>query len=630
MAPAVVRKAPYKDFLQPALHRRFSTTASILLVTAYFQALLLGSWDSLFWSWFPIGPAGIRTFFLSLCGLSIIVLRIAQYHVGLRTSNSPFETFAQNALKLQTLEAVLTYVFSGWLFSLVYIWSSASDSSLSWVTYYSGDRARLNEKPLFFTCHFVIFGVVEACLHIFRDNDRLSLGVADPRDDGKAQDGKFTQSQLKRFLDEVPSMLIAAATQSLALLFLSIVVYPLFLRGFVWRTALIFFRPFYNLPKTNILPASVPFSVRVLYQSVLAGTLLSFVWQAGNRAFSIFLVREPLKNGKPLTSESKDPNGSLLNGLKSKKLSIKCFAMWELAFIARDYENRRKAIYEDIDRKDGPMWSQVYVICLDVIKSVEARIDNYGKTPSHNTGTASVPIESHRRPSQALKQDPILQSTPQKKTFRNKVEDAVSQIATSPGQPPQLSPIAKKAMTSAKDKLLQLQREATGSDDPQSLFKTLALKFLSSSAGWPFRQEYNRRLTAAVLGTPYGEPSLYINAISALSQLTVHSLKEDKYGNVQRDVATILRTMTSVTRKLESFKSQFPTHWTDVTPRQDAPEVDAILAALRNGLANLVDAFGPYARDLRLSLTDIRLAKEAAGISNKDEPDKRSEMRQVR
>lgn len=44
--------------------------------------------------------------------------------------------------------------------------------------------------------------------------------------------------------------------------------------------------------------------------------------------------------------------------------------MWELAFIARDYESRRKAIYEDIDRKDGTMWSQVYAICLDIMKGM--------------------------------------------------------------------------------------------------------------------------------------------------------------------------------------------------------------------------------------------------------------------
>lgn len=59
--------------------------------------------------------------------------------------------------------------------------------------------------------------------------------------------------------------------------------------------------------------------VRIFYTS----TMLMFLWLAGNKMFSLFLVRAPVKNGNPLTSESKDPNGSLLVGLRSKKLPIK-------------------------------------------------------------------------------------------------------------------------------------------------------------------------------------------------------------------------------------------------------------------------------------------------------------------
>lgn len=44
MAP--VRRAPYKDFLQPALHRRFTSTATILLAIAFVEAVVFASWDS--------------------------------------------------------------------------------------------------------------------------------------------------------------------------------------------------------------------------------------------------------------------------------------------------------------------------------------------------------------------------------------------------------------------------------------------------------------------------------------------------------------------------------------------------------------------------------------------------------
>lgn len=44
MAP--VRRAPYKDFLQPALHRRFTSTATILLAIAFVESVVLASWNS--------------------------------------------------------------------------------------------------------------------------------------------------------------------------------------------------------------------------------------------------------------------------------------------------------------------------------------------------------------------------------------------------------------------------------------------------------------------------------------------------------------------------------------------------------------------------------------------------------
>lgn len=46
MAPPVARRAPYKDFLQPALQRRFAGTAAIVLSLAYFESLTLSRWNS--------------------------------------------------------------------------------------------------------------------------------------------------------------------------------------------------------------------------------------------------------------------------------------------------------------------------------------------------------------------------------------------------------------------------------------------------------------------------------------------------------------------------------------------------------------------------------------------------------
>lgn len=276
----------------------------------------------MFWAVFPIGPTGVRTFFLFLTGLAVLVLRIAQYHVGLRTSTSGLQTFIQYAPTLQTLEAIITYTLSSWLFSQVYLWSTPYED-LSWVTIHVGDRARLNERPIFFTVHFLVFGVVQGVLHIFHDDDKLRLDAV--RLDRKADAASENQpTWLTRLTNEIPGLVSSAVIRVGVVLIGYMALYHVFLRKISWRMTLALFRPFYTLPRTNMPPISLAaMSLGLLTQIFCASSLLMFLWLAGNKMFSLFLVRAPLKNGNPLTSESKDPNGSLLVGLRSKKLPIK-------------------------------------------------------------------------------------------------------------------------------------------------------------------------------------------------------------------------------------------------------------------------------------------------------------------
>jgi nucleoporin NDC1 len=271
------------------------------------------------------------------------------------------------------------------------------------------------------------------------------------------------------------------------------------------------------------------------------------------------------------------------------------------------------------------MWSQTYGVCVDVLKSLETRLDEYGKPPAA-IPPAEENVEPRKRTTAPPREDNIFQTTPQKAKFVQEVEKVVNQVAVAPGQGSQLSPLAKRALATGKQQLLQAQKEITGSDDPRSVFKDLALKVLNSAVGWPFRREYGRRLAAAVLGTPYGEPSVYINTVSALSALALHSLSEDKYGNVQRDVATIIRTLTKVTKKLDKFSTDLTPHWTDMASRRESAEINEVLQTFKEALGQLVRAFEPYARELRLSMADIRMAKEAAVVVGQD---RGPEMQQV-
>lgn len=154
--PAPNRTRLYREFLTPALHRRFTQAAGVSLLLSYITALVIGDKTSckcidsnaysqmpthrtsaddtiVIWAWFPFGRAGIRTLLLFLSPLLVFVLRVAQLHCGNRSTTSPFQTFRQYLQRRDILETSFCYAFSAVLFSEVYIWSVSKEANLNWV-----------------------------------------------------------------------------------------------------------------------------------------------------------------------------------------------------------------------------------------------------------------------------------------------------------------------------------------------------------------------------------------------------------------------------------------------------------------------------------------------------------------
>lgn len=146
---AKYRERPYKDFLTPALHRRFRTAAYVALCISYVISLLIGECSScahvssssepvtncnpLGLCLFPIGRTGIRTLLISLSSLMIFVLRVAQIHIDARNTKSPFETFSRLLLRLSAIQTLSWYLFSAWWFSEIYFWSASDGANLGWI-----------------------------------------------------------------------------------------------------------------------------------------------------------------------------------------------------------------------------------------------------------------------------------------------------------------------------------------------------------------------------------------------------------------------------------------------------------------------------------------------------------------
>ncbi|KAI1124139.1 nucleoporin protein Ndc1-Nup [Nemania abortiva] len=630
MAAPVARQTPYKDFLQPALQRRFAGTAAIVLGLAYTESLTLSSWRSFLWAWMPFSTPALRALVIFICALPIIILRIAHSHMGIRTSSSVFETLARTTFRFSTFETILTYLISALLFSQVYLRSTPEDAGIRWISNATG-RSRLNEHAVFYTTNLVLLGLVQGILHVALDQDRLLLGTVETRRERERQrDGAAERPTPQPWANKIgewsPILAVRCGVLAITVAIANYAVLYSFLRQSAWRLSLWFFRFLYSdLPRYNLPPGTAPWSIWMLSRTIWASFLLALLWYFGEIALRIQLTREPLKQERPLTAESRDPNGSLLNGLRSRKPRISAFAMWELAFITRDFAARRQSIFEDIDRREGDMWSQICAICLDNIRSIERRIDDYGRSPPAGPGAerpAPAPVAAAQpRARRAQPNDANDVAAPRPNAGVALVADTVVKVITSPGRTPIQSwapKLRRGAAFVADHAMTREQREAIQPEALQGYLGALSLRVLALPIIGPiFRQTFARRLAKAVLGTPYAETSIYINAAYVLSRLSVCSLNEDRYGNVQRDIPTIIRTFTTIIRKLEAFRDGFPNHWTDIDGIRECPEVTEVLVALKDGLGALVETFGEFAANLRLSRADMRLAREAAAYEER-------------
>ena len=118
------------------------------------------------------------------------------------------------------------------------------------------------------------------------------------------------------------TMIRASISITAVTLSLGSILYFLGLRGFAWEYWYKLHRWWYSLSKTSRPTGLAPF-VPLVSRFVLQAIFLSLLWNFVNKAFSLYVAQEPLKNDQPITQDSKDPNGTLLNGLKSKKDAVK-------------------------------------------------------------------------------------------------------------------------------------------------------------------------------------------------------------------------------------------------------------------------------------------------------------------
>lgn len=522
----------------------------------------------------------------------------------------------------------------------------------------------LNERPIYLHCYYIILAFVQSLCHIYYAWDQVPIPIAKRTLKSTNEKTHPLEPLPNRIRKLVPIILQDALTRSVAVTVVGPFIYMLALRQPAWSWTLYFAKLFWNFPRSAAEPPGMvpPLHILLLIRTATSGTLLLIIWQTSNALFSNFLGEEPLKKGQPLSIESKDPNGSLINGLQAKRDIVKTFAFWELCLISQQFPDRRKMIFGDIDREGGAAWSQILNASTDLIKSINKRITEFQnpaitappQSPKNNgtVETSGSQVQTLPRIAAAPNDGNIFLSSPKPTTRQQRFESTFSTVAKSYGQSSDwtpaartkargfidraatavLSPEQKKRLSSSAEelKLLTSPHIARGGQVDTGIHP-LVQQIMRSPLGLAFQQTYPRRIRAIILGSPCGDLLPIVDAIESLTNLLVASLAEDQYGKVQADVSSVVRLFTETITSVESFASEtgLEIHWTDVdfpahTSHPDVKEkarkvedIEIVLAALKNGLSQLLSAFRLYLNEIGLVGKELRLAREAAGVTDK-------------
>lgn len=279
------------------------------------------------WALSPVGPTGLRALLLFLPALAIYLLRVAQWHVGARHTQSPAETAKKYLFRKATLLTLAFYLFSAWLYSETYIWSRSPQHKLGFTELgREYERIKLNERPLYLRYLFMLLAVAQTAVHLCNDYDKIHVPAMAPRTEPHSATSALSTRRSPKprhvLVTALPTMATRSASVAAAVWIAGSALYFFGPRHVAWEYYYRFSRKLWSLSKTSKPTGLSPFAPLAL-QFVTEGTLLVLLWEFVNKAFDLYIAQEPMKNGKPITDDSKDPNGTLLNGLKSKKDAVK-------------------------------------------------------------------------------------------------------------------------------------------------------------------------------------------------------------------------------------------------------------------------------------------------------------------
>lgn len=193
----------------------------------------------------------------------------------------------------------------------------------------SWERQRLNERPIYLRSLYLGLAVFQTGLHLWFDYDSIQRPVESTNHGSSSGERpKVPTNPVELMKGESPTLLREIGITSSVAAIIGPIIYSLTVRKIAWQTSVACARLLrWDIPRTAELSIIPPYHISLIVRSLVSGFCLLLLWRASNLAFSAYVAQEPIKRGQVLTQDSNDPNGTLINGLKSRKSLVKVDAL---------------------------------------------------------------------------------------------------------------------------------------------------------------------------------------------------------------------------------------------------------------------------------------------------------------
>lgn len=471
-----------------------------------------------------------------------------------------------------------------------------------------GAPDKINERRIYLRTVFILLAIVHAAMHNYY---ALSLVTLSKR---KEKEGGESDSISAQALAIAPQMLQRAGLYSVGTSAVAPFLYHTLFRSMFWRLHIVLAKLFANIPRSESNPPSSFYLGSAIWWGFCMSFALSLTWQLNIILFRLNMLTEPVKNGVLLSASSKDPNGTLLNGLSAKMPVVKTLAFWELDIIARTSPDRRKNIFGDFERPmQEPVFTSMMVMAQNVVKSIQIRI-NEAENPSskmamNNAVSAPTNDSNIQRLPRLLPESTAAKSliyqdqTTSGNGFVGQVTNVASKEVRKLGSSNQpLSPPTEKlqllAQSVTPDALKYIE------DIKQKADQLPVTRYLNVTS--------TRVIKSAILGTPVANADLTLFAISSSTALLVASLTEDAFGKAVQCVPSTVQCFANAVFAIEAFVEKHSNGgFVSKTDAVELKDIDLIHKQLKAAITELLAKFQLFLSDVGFSIRDLNETQKA-------------------